>query len=500
MSSERAQMEAADQPGRIESHSIDVIPESERHGKPSSLGALWFVSNLNLTAMSTGVVVVALGGTMFWNLVAIIIGSLTGTLFVALHSTQGPHLGLPQLIQSRAQFGYVGAALTIFFAVFVNYLAYNTIDAMLSSDATATVVHIPLSVGYFIAAAIAAIIALFGYDMIHKVNRVLVVPTTIILVMLTVGALSLDSISAATFAPGAFELPVFMTAFVIAFGFQLGWAPYVSDYSRYLPASTSTRSLFWWTYLPSAASAIWVFGVGAIAQAGTNAATPIAAYMAAGDRLFPGAGTVIVLGLLVGLLAVMAMNQYGGSLTMLSIADSIRPLRATRAKRVAAIVSMAVMVWLIAHVVGAERFNQFYGSSLIYLAYVFTPWTAINLVDYFVVRKGHYVIADLFKPSGGVYGRWGWRGNVSYLVTIAVMIPFMVTAQFVGPIAERLASVDYSLFVGLLVSGALYLIVCRVFPTPDADATPRAITGEASAPADVVAVTVPGRLTQRGLS
>jgi len=471
---------AEERPGRIEAHSIDVVPASERHGQPSSLGSVWFVSNLNLTAMSTGVVIVSLGGNLFWSLVAIVLGSLVGTTFMALHSTQGPHLGLPQMIQSRAQFGFAGAAVTVFVAVFLNYLAYNTSDALLSSDAAQTLSGLPLWVGYAVAAAVAAIIALFGYDMIHKVNRLLVIPTTVVMVLLTAGAFSLEGITTSVLAPGEFSLSVFMTTFVITAGFQLGWAPYVSDYSRYLPADTSPRRLFWWTYAPSAASAIWVFSLGALAQAGTNADSAIGAFKAAGDALFPGAGTIIIVGLLVGLLAVMAINQYGGSLTLLSIADSIRPIRATRRKRVAAILGMAVLVWAIAHLVGEERFTVFYGSALIYLAYVFTPWTAINLVDYFVVRRGNYVLADLFKPSGGVYGRWGWRGNIVYVVTIAMMVPFMVTTQFVGPIAARLSSVDYSLLVGLVVGAVLYLLACRIGTVPGRAGTPDAMCSPAT--------------------
>lgn len=457
---------AGEKPGRIEAHSIDVVPSTERHGKPSSLGAVWFVANLNLTAIATGIVIVGLGGNLFWNLVAIVAGSLIGTIFMALHSTQGPHLGLPQMIQSRAQFGFAGAAVTVFVAVFLNYLAYNTTDALLSSSAATALSGLPLWVGYLAAAATAAVIALFGYDMIHKVNRLLVIPTTIVMVLLTVGVFSLEGMSAQVLAPGEFSLPIFMTAFVITAGFQLGWAPYVSDYSRYLPADTSGRRLFWWTYLPSAASAVWVFSLGALVQSGTGADTPIEAFMTAGDAVFPGAGAIVIIGLLLGLLAVMAINQYGGSLTLLSIADSIRPIRATRGKRAAAIIGMALLVWAIAQLVGEARFNEFYGSALIYLAYVFTPWSAINLVDYFVVRRGNYVVADLFKPSGGVYGRWGWRGNSVYLLTIAAMVPFMVTAQFVGPIAARLSGVDYSLPVGLAVGAGLYLVACRVGTVP----------------------------------
>ncbi len=456
-----------EKPSRIEAHSIDVIPEDERHGRASSLGVFWFNSSLNVTSMSTGVVIVSLGGTLFWNLIAIVLGSLVGTTFMALHGTQGPQLGLPQMIQSRAQFGYAGAAITVFVAVYLNYLTYNTTDALLTSDMASTLSNVPAGVGYVVAAAVAAIIALFGYDMIHKVIRLMVIPTTSLIVLLTVGVFRLDGIST-LLSPGEFSLPIFMTAFVITAGFQLGWAPYVSDYSRYLPASTSSRSMFWWTYAPCAASAVWAFSLGALALAATGAQSPVAAFKAAGDAVFPGAGTIILIGLLIGLLAAMSVNQYGGSLTLLSIVDSIRPIRATRSARMIAILVMAVMVWGIAQLVGAARFNEFYSNGLIYLAYLFTPWTAINLVDYFIVRRGHYVLADLFKRSGGIYGRWGWRGNSVYAMSIAAMVPFMVTAQFVGSAAAWLGNVDYSMFVGLIVGSGLYLLVCMIGHLPTA--------------------------------
>ena len=450
-----------ERPGRVELHAIDVIPLTERHGTLRSLGAVWFVSNINLTAMATGIVALALGGTLFWTLVAIVIWSLFGTIFMAFHSTQGPHLGLPQLVQSRAQFGYLGAALTVFVFALANYIAYNTSDALLSSDAAHTVMHVPLWLGYIVAAGIAATIAIFGYDLIHKVNRVLAVPVVVIMVVLTIGAFRTPHITAAAFAPGQFKLVPFMTTLALIGGFQLGWAPYVSDYSRYLPAGLSTRATFWWTYGPSALSGVWVFVVGAIAVAGTGATTPVAAFKAAGDRVFSGGGDVVVVGLLIGLLAVMAINQYGGSLTMLSIADSIHPIQVKRAARVGTVLAMAVIVWVIAQGVGEANFNDFYGSALVYLAYAFTPWTAINLVDYFFVRHGVYAISEIFKPSG-IYGRWGWRGNTAYVVTVLVMVPFMVNQpHFVGFLAARMGDVDYSIPIGLVLAASLYWALTR---------------------------------------
>ena len=42
------------------------------------------------------------------------------------------------------------------------------------------------------------------------------------------------------------------------------------------------------------------------------------------------------------------------------------------------------------------NFNDF----LLLVLYFFIPWTAVNLTDYFIVRKGHYAIAEIFKPNG----------------------------------------------------------------------------------------------------
>ena len=154
------------------------------------------------------------------------------------------------------------------------------------------------------------------------------------------------------------------------------------------------------------------------------------------------------------------MNAYGGSLTLISMLDSIKKVNPTKSLRLAALLVMGVSVWGIAQFVGEARFNTFYGNALVFLAYLFTPWTAVNLIDYFFVRKGVYVIGEIFKKDG-IYGRWGWRGNLAYAIGLLVMIPFFVTTPYTGPIAKSLGSVDYSLFVGLPVSAIVYLILAK---------------------------------------
>ena len=447
-------------PSQVETRSVDFVPHAERFGKSRDLRNVWFVGNVNLTAMATGVVALSLGANLIWTIIAVVAGSLFGTFFMAFHSAQGPQLGLPQLVQSRAQFGYIGAALTVWIFALANYIAYNTSDAILSGSAMNQIFKIPAELGFFIAAVIATVIAIYGYSQIHFVNKILYWPSMIALGLMTIGVVVRGKFPEGAFDLSNFQLAPTMTACVIIAGLQLGWAPYVSDYSRYLPAKEGVRSTFHSTYWASALSGVWVFGLGALASGPNGDLTPVAAFKEVGDSIFNGFGTVLLILLLAGLLIVMSVNAYGGSLTLISMLDSFKSVKPTKKLRVAALLVMGLTVWGIAQFVGEARFNTFYGNALVFLAYLFTPWTAVNLVDYFFVRKGVYVIGEIFKKDG-IYGRWGWRGNTAYIIGLAAMVPFFVTTPYVGPIAKSLGSVDYSLFVGLPVSAIAYLILSK---------------------------------------
>lgn len=176
-------------PSDVETRSVDWVPHSERFGKSRDLGNIWFVGNVNLTAMATGVVAMSLGSNLIWTVIAVVLGSLFGTFFMAFHSAQGPQLGIPQLVQSRAQFGYIGAALTVWVFALANYITYNTSDAILSGSAMHEIFGIQPQIGFFIAAAIATIIALYGYSLIHFLNKLLFWPSIVALGAMTLGCM-----------------------------------------------------------------------------------------------------------------------------------------------------------------------------------------------------------------------------------------------------------------------------------------------------------------------
>ena len=111
----------------IETRSIDYVPLAERHGKVWHLWPVWFTGDAHLATLATGAISVAAGLSLFWSALAVIGGCVLGTILMAFHCTQGPHLGLPQMIQSRPQFGYLGALLVWVVALFT-YIGFNALN------------------------------------------------------------------------------------------------------------------------------------------------------------------------------------------------------------------------------------------------------------------------------------------------------------------------------------------------------------------------------------
>ena len=447
--------------GGIEVRSIDYVPLSERHGKLWHLGPLWFMSNAQIATLAVGLISITTGGNLVWSLIAIVLGALVGTFFMAFHSAQGPQLGLPQMIQSRPQFGYVGALL-IWLFVYVQYFGFNIFNSILAGQALHTTVHGSAKLWFVVVTAVALVVALVGYDLIHRFERYLAYGFILIFGVFTVGALATLHFPAGSLSLSGFHWTPFLAQFGIVAGYQISWAPYVSDYSRYLPPDVTVRKTFQWTYWGSALGAIWLMCLGTVLAAAIKTGDTFDAVKAiniAGDKVFSGFGAVALIFSAVGLISVMAINMYGGSLTLISATDSFRPVRATLAVRVTTIALTAALSRVGALAASADFLTNF-ENFLLLILYFFIPWTAVNLVDYYLVRRGHYAIAEIFNPRG-LYGRWGWRGITAYTVGFLAMVPFFSTGLFTGFVAKALGDADISLFIGLPVAGGLYYLFGR---------------------------------------
>ncbi len=452
--------------GLVETRSIDYIPRSERHGKAWHLWPIWFCGDAHLTTLAVGVIGVGLGGNLFWSAVAIVLGCLFGGLFMAGHSAQGPQMGMPQLIQSRPQFGYLGALLIYVVAIMV-YVGYNAFNQLLSGQTLNELTGMNARVGAFAFTALAMLMAFFGYMSFHKLQRWLSFIIIAALLIFTVGIAFTGDFPIAQLDPTNFSMTPFIAQIGVAAAYQLSWAIYVSDYSRYLPHNINPRASFWWTYTGATIGGSWMMLVGATAAGlvASGSDTNVAQALAnAGDSVIPGFGVPLVILTLIGLITSAAQNFYGASLTLLSIADTIRPIRPTLAKRVVSLLVTGGIAMAIAYSASGDFLTEF-GSFLAVMLYFLTPWTAINLIDFYVLRHGHYSIREIFKRHG-MYGLWNWRGLTAYAIGFVAMIPFFATAWYTGPIADLLGGADLAMIPGLLVSGLVFWLLSRNVDIP----------------------------------
>jgi len=448
----------AEEEALIEQRSIDYIPRAERHGKAWHQGTFWFAANAEIATLAVGLIGISLGLSLLWSLAAIVAGLAFGTIFMASHSVQGARLGLPQMIQTRPQFGFLGA-LWPQAIVLCLYIGFNVFNLILAGSAIATLTSIDAKLGIVLAAVAALGLAYGGYRWLHRVQRWGTAAFLVCFGIFTVGILVTVEIPDGTAKSGPFDLAAFLVVVFATASYVISEAPYVSDYSRYLHPSTSSRACFAWTYAGAALGGLWMIGLGAFLLAAFPDAAPAEVIKLGGDAIFDGFGGICLTLALLMLLPTVAANMYGGSLTAITMRDSIKRITPTRRLRLVGLVGVGACSSVLA-LLSPDDFLADYSNFLTILLYFMIPWTAVNLVDFYVIRNGDYAIAEIFRRNG-IYGRWQWRGLVAYAAGLLVMVPFFSTPWYTGPIAEAVDGADLSIFVGLPVAGFLYWAFSR---------------------------------------
>ncbi len=233
-------VETADAFGQVESHGIDAIPDAERHGTPRELGFLWAGAFVNYASLFTASLLTTYYGLGVWDgLAATTLGTIAAAAILGLLSNTGPRSGLPQIVFTRGIFGrrgsYVGAALTLFLAV-----GWFAVDCVIAAQAGAQIFGTSNTLVTFafvvLVAAISVGVAIYGHETIK--------------VLETYGALIFAGLSAVVFIALAPQLPDYPGAFVLGFmtcfALVASWYPFASDYSRYLPRSSSVHAVTAW--------------------------------------------------------------------------------------------------------------------------------------------------------------------------------------------------------------------------------------------------------------
>jgi nucleobase:cation symporter-1, NCS1 family len=141
------------------------------------------------------------------------------------------------MIQSRAQFGFRGVIVALF-AMLFTYMAFNVADQVLLAQGlhgafgwNANLVAIVVTIG-------AALLAVYGYDWVHRVFRWILYILLPLMAIITIGVIFGKAGGVASHHSYGFNWTGFMAQLSAGAAYNITYAGYVSDYSRYLPRST----------------------------------------------------------------------------------------------------------------------------------------------------------------------------------------------------------------------------------------------------------------------
>lgn len=363
------------------------------------------------------------------------------------------------MVQTRPQFGRYGAIFIWLVAVMV-YWGYVVLNVNLMGATAEQLGMGSFTVSGLILGLLSIVFAIFGYNWLHVGQRYTSIVLIAVLAVFVWGityqvGLPSDQLS----FTGTFHFIPFLMVVSASLAYQLSWAFFVSDYSRYMPPTTSHRSIILYTAIGAGAGVFAMEAVGAVAAALFPKDGLTVALQQSGNLIMSGFGGVLLFVGGIALLIFNGMCVYGGALTLITAMDSVVSTSPTKGLRLKTIAMIGTTATIVGVLLPADFINTTFYTILAVLAYLMAPWTAVNLVDYFVVRKGKYSIMEIFNPKG-IYGCWNWRGILAYTLSFIAMIPFMYLSFYQGPVAVYFGGVDYAFFVGIPVGAVLYWLFC----------------------------------------
>ena len=390
-----------------ELNDINFIGESERRGKASDLFWPWAGANVSLLALSYGAFFLGFGISFWQATIAAVIGTMGSFALVGVSSLAGKRSSAPTMTLSRAAFGVKGNLLPGLLSYFV-FVGWETVLVSLATLATGTVLeratsldrNIALVLGFLIAASLTIFGGVLGHPVIMKLQRWITgitVVATVTYIGLTLDEVNWDSV----FAIKAGSTAGLIGAIIFAItGIGLGWVNSAADYSRYLPRSVSSKSVFGWTVLGASIVPIVLVIYGSALSGSSKelsdaiAMDPIGAL----TQLLPTWFLIpFALVAILGLVGGAILDLYSSGLTLISIGVKVK-------RPVAAAIDGTIMLFGTIYIVwfATDFFAPFQGF-LITLGVPVAVWSSIFIADV-VLRKRDYVEADLFSETGR-YGR-----------------------------------------------------------------------------------------------
>jgi NCS1 family nucleobase:cation symporter-1 len=444
----------------IEGHGMDPIPTASRYGSVSRVFTVWFTPNLVPAAFFLGTLAAAsFIGLGFWtSIAAILVGNIVGSVIVGALATMGPRTGMAQMPLARLAYGK-----SIVLPGLLNWLScigWDGINSVFGAAAISILTGLPFVLALLIIVVCQGLLGILGYEAIHTFEKYMAIVLGAMFVILTIAIAGQagTGIARGDAVSGADQIGSFILYSTIIASFVLAWALYASDYTRYLPESTQGSRVFWWTVLGLTLSAGWVEILGLLVadKATEGGAVDTINTILSGTPL----AALAMLAIGIGTVAVNAMNDYTGSLSLQ--AAGFRVPRVVSAI-VVAVLGFGVTLWLNAgDLVGKVE------NILLFLSYWIAPWAAVVLADWWL-RRGRADVGRLVNFSGLPSGVLALGAMVLGFV---VSLPFQQssvgedlrtsTGLPINAISDDvLHYADLAYIVGFIVAFAIYWLGAR---------------------------------------
>ena len=444
----------------VEPGGAEFIPLAERHGRPRQLFWTWCSPNLEFATIFVGVLAVSAFGLGFWGAVlGVVVGTAIGSVTHGLLSSRGPAAGVPMMVLSRLGFGFVGNALPAGINAIVGGIGWFAVNSVSGALALSTLTGMPAWLGLLIVAVVQIAVALLGHNLIHGFEKVVLPVLAVVFAITSVVILvQVDPSYVPTDGQPAGSVAGFLLTVGATFGYAVGWNPYATDYTRYLPADASRKAVGWAAGLGVFVPCVILESVGAASA--TLATDPNASPTAAFTEHLPGwLAALTLLCIAVGAVAANAINIYSGSMSFVALGIRL-PLTLRRALTVGV---FGVLGFLVA-LTGLADAGEAYEGFLLIIAYWIAPWLAVVFVDWYLRRGQEYSATErlLFDTS--------YRNVAGPIAMLAGMVVSIVLFSnqtlFTGFVPQAVPQIgDIGFEVGFVVTAVIYWLMRASAPT-----------------------------------
>lgn len=455
-------------------YNADIAPTrvAQRTWTKWNIASLWVGMAICVpTYILGGVLTSYFGLSVTEALWTILIANIVVLIPLTLNAFPGTRFGIPCPVVLRASFGIIGSNVpaliralvacgwfgiqTLFGGIAIHLLLSALFDGWAALGGTGEVI------GFFIFWVANVTVVIRGSESIKHLETLAAPLLLVVAVGLVFWALPKVSISEVLATPanrpdGASFFGYFMAALTAMVGFWATLSLNIPDFSRF---ARSQRSQIIGQIIGLPLTMFLFSGLGVLLTAasmelvGETISDPINLIGHIDNTFW------VILSMLMIILATISTNTAANIVSPTNSFQNIAPkyISETKGVLITGVIGILLMSWELLKKMGwlesDVSVESLYSNWLIGYSSLLGPIAGIMIVDYFLVRKQHYELPDLYR-DGGVYPAWNTAGFIAFLIPVGLTLVATTTGRLGW-------FYNYGWFTGSILGGIIYYFASR---------------------------------------